>query len=98
MEIGITVIGWAGTVLLLGAYALLTAGILSPRTLRYQGMNLVGAVFLMANTAYHSAWPSTALNLVWLVIGVSGLIQARRRGPDGPAAVPGAPPPQGGAA
>ncbi len=73
-EIGINVIGWIGTGLLLGAYALLTTRRLTAgRT--FQLMNLVGGVFLLANTAYYGAWPSAGLNLVWVVIGTVGLLR-----------------------
>ena len=78
MDIFVSVIGWIGTVLLLGAYGLLTARRVSAGGLLYQGMNLVGSVALMINSAYYSAWPSAALNLVWLAIGVAGLVHARR--------------------
>jgi hypothetical protein len=73
-EIGINVIGWIGTGLLLGAYALLTTRRL-PAGRTFQLMNLVGGVFLLANTAYYGAWPSAGLNLVWVVIGTVGLLR-----------------------
>jgi hypothetical protein len=42
-------------------------------------MNLFGGGFLMVNSAYYGAWPSAALNLVWVVIGLVGLTRARLR-------------------
>ena len=33
----------------------------------------------LANSAYYGAWPSAALNLVWVVIGIVGLTRARLR-------------------
>jgi hypothetical protein len=70
-------IGWAGAVGLLLAYAglatrRLTAGV------RYHALNLVGAGGLAFNGAFHHAWPSTALNVVWLAIGVVALRGPRR--------------------
>jgi hypothetical protein len=79
MELLIGVIGWTGTVLLVAAYALLTARQLTADGGVYQTMNLIGGVALMINTAYYSAWPSAALNLVWFGIGLVGLIHSRRR-------------------
>jgi hypothetical protein len=73
-EIGINVIGWIGTGLLLGAYALLTTRRLTAGR-RFQLMNLVGGVLLLANTAYYGAWPSAGLNLAWVVIGSVGLLR-----------------------
>jgi hypothetical protein len=69
---------WVGMILLLGAYALLTTGRLRARGVPYQLTNLVGGVLLAVNTAYHGAWPSAALNLVWFVIGAVGIRQAAR--------------------
>jgi hypothetical protein len=79
MELLVGVIGWMGTVLLVTAYGLLTARRLTAGGGVYQSMNLIGGVALMINTAFYSAWPSAALNLVWFGIGLVGLIHSRRR-------------------
>ena len=75
----INVVGWLGMALLIGAYALVTAGRLHGPGLTFQLMNLFGGGFLMLNSAYYSAWPSAALNLVWVVVGLVGLARARAR-------------------
>ncbi len=36
----------------------------------YQAINLGGAIALAVNSAYHGAWPSAILNIVWTAIGV----------------------------
>ncbi|HET6938506.1 MAG TPA: hypothetical protein VFI19_07875 [Nocardioides sp.] len=73
----INVVGWLGMALLISAYALVTAGKLHGPGLTFQLMNLFGGGFLMVNSAYYGAWPSAALNLVWVVIGLVGLTRAR---------------------
>lgn len=45
-------------------------------------MNLFGGGFLMVNSAWYGAWPSAALNLVWVCIGTVGLVRAALRRPD----------------
>lgn len=75
-EIVINVIGWMGTGLLLGAYALLTTGRLAAGT-TFQVMNLLGGVLLLLNSGYYGAWPSVGLNLAWVTIGTAGLVRAR---------------------
>lgn len=75
----VNVVGWIGMALLISAYALITAGRLHGPGLTFQLMNLVGGAGLMVNSAYYSAWPSAALNLVWVVIGAVGLTRARLR-------------------
>ncbi|HEX5088167.1 MAG TPA: hypothetical protein VFV89_10190 [Nocardioides sp.] len=72
----VNVVGWVGMALLISAYALVTAGRLHGPGLTFQLMNLFGGGFLMLNSAYYGAWPSAALNLVWVVIGLVGLSRA----------------------
>ena len=75
----IDVAGWVGMALLIGAYALVTAGRILGTSLLFQLMNLVGGALLMVNSGYYGAWPSAALNLVWVVIGTTGLVRAGLR-------------------
>jgi hypothetical protein len=69
--------GWAGAAALLLAYGLVSTGRLSGRSVGFQLLNLFGAVGLLVNGVWHGAWPSAALNAVWLVIGFSALIRLR---------------------
>lgn len=78
VDIVMGIVGWAGTVLLVAAYALLTAGRLSASGWFYQTMNLVGGLALLVNCISLSAWPSAALNIVWFGIGLAGLLHSRR--------------------
>lgn len=75
----IEIAGWVGTIALLAAYGLLTAHRLNAAGWLYQSLNLLGAALLMLNSAVNGALPSAALNLVWVGIGVAGLVQARAR-------------------
>jgi hypothetical protein len=75
----VNVVGWIGMALLITAYGLVTAGRLHGPGLPFQLMNLVGGGSLMVNSAYYGAWPSAALNVVWVVIGLVGLTRARLR-------------------
>jgi hypothetical protein len=74
MNVLIEVIGWAGTILLVGAYALLTLSKIKSTSWQYQTMNAAGALFLVVNTISHTAWPAASLNTIWFIIGVVGLI------------------------
>ena len=68
--------------LILGAYALLTAGKLDARSPTYQWMNVVGAAGFIVNSGWNGAIPSAALNVVWMGIGIYALSRlARRRQP-----------------
>jgi hypothetical protein len=74
----IDTVGWAGAAALLLAYGLVSSGRLNGRSIRFQLLNLGGAVGLLANGIYHDAWPSAALNAVWFVIGVTALMRISR--------------------
>jgi hypothetical protein len=70
-------IGWAGAGCLLLSYVGLSIGRLAVGV-RYHLLNLAGAGGLAVNGAFHHAWPSTALNLVWLGIGLTALYRTKR--------------------
>ena len=69
VELAVEIAGWAGAVLILLAYLLLSAGRLTGQSLVYQGMNVVGASGFVINGWWHGALPSAALNVLWLLIG-----------------------------
>jgi hypothetical protein len=69
LEIAVEIAGWAGAVLILLAYLLLSAGRLTGQSIVYQGMNVAGAAGFVINSWWHGAIPSAALNVLWLLIG-----------------------------
>ena len=74
----IDVIGWIGAALLLVAYALVSTERWRGRSFRFQLCNALGSVCLIANTAYHGAYPSMAVNVVWVVIAMYALGTGKR--------------------
>jgi hypothetical protein len=73
----VNVLGWVGTVLYLVAYALISSRKVEGDSLLYQGMNIVAGFLLVANTFYWKAYPSLALNVVWIGIGLFTLGRKR---------------------
>lgn len=69
----IDVAGWSAALLILLAYALLSFGKIQPRSWVYQLMNIAGAAGFIINCAWNGAWPSVALNVVWLGIAFYAL-------------------------
>jgi hypothetical protein len=65
--------GWAAALLILGSYALLSFGKIQARSPVYQFMNLIGAIGFIINCAWNGAWPSVALNVVWVGIAIYAL-------------------------
>jgi len=68
-QIAVEIAGWAGALLILFAYLLLSMGRLTGQSLTYQGMNIVGAAGFVINGWWHRALQSAALNVLWLLIG-----------------------------
>jgi len=78
----VDVAGWLAALLILGGYALLTAGKVNARSPLYQWMNVLGAVGFVINSGYFKAWPSAVLNVIWAGIGIVALVRiaaSRRR-------------------
>jgi hypothetical protein len=68
-----SIAGWLAALLILGAYGLLSFGKILAKSWVYQVMNIVGAAGFIINCAYNNAWPSVALNVVWIGIAFYAL-------------------------
>jgi hypothetical protein len=71
--------GWTAALLILGAYGLLSFGKIQSRSALYQWMNIVGALGFIINCSWNGAWPSVALNVVWMGIAFYALRRNTRR-------------------
>jgi hypothetical protein len=81
VQIAVEVVGWTGALLILLAYVLVTVGRLTGQSLAFQWMNLLGAAGFIINGWWHRALPSTALNVVWMLIAAVALWRLwKRRG------------------
>jgi hypothetical protein len=59
------------------AYLLLLRHSTSADSHLYLTLNFVGSACLAVSTSAAHAWPSAAVNLIWLAIGIAPLIRAR---------------------
>jgi hypothetical protein len=66
----IDILGWIGSILLILAYYLNSQNKINAQTIAYQSMNLIGSVLLVINTIYYGAYPSSAVNFIWVFIGI----------------------------
>ena len=78
MTILIEAAGWIGAALILGSYILVSLGKLEGRSRAFQWMNVAGAAGFVVNSGWHGAIPSTALNVIWLGVGLATLWTLRR--------------------
>lgn len=63
-------LGWYGVVATILAYALVSALILSPTNLWYQGLNFTGAIGVTVETWYRKDYQPFWLNLIWALIAL----------------------------
>ena len=68
-------IGWVGAVELITAYALISYKKVDADSALFQWLNLTGSIFLIINTYYYKAYPSTVVNVFWLFIAFFALIR-----------------------
>ena len=73
MTVVIEIVGWVAALLILGAYALLTAEKVTARSPLYQWLNVAGAIGFVVNSGWNGALPSAVLNVIWAGIGVFAL-------------------------
>ena len=75
------VLGGLGTLVVLLAYFLVSSGRVQSQSYSFQGINVFGALLLLAYSILLSAWAALALNLAWVAIGIVALarITAQRQ-------------------
>jgi hypothetical protein len=71
-------IGWTGAALLLVAYAMGSSKKLEVDSTAYQLLNIVGSVFLVTNTIFYRAYPSSFVNVIWAGIAIFSIATRRR--------------------
>ena len=74
----IDITGWAGSVCVLAAYGLLSLHKITAHSKLYQALNIAGSICLIINTLFYYAYPSTFVNIVWLIIAIFALINIYR--------------------
>ena len=66
----IDILGWIGSLLLVTAYWLNSKNLINAQTRAYQLLNIIGSLTLMINTFYYGAYPSSSVNIIWLLMGL----------------------------
>jgi len=73
MKLLIDIIGWIGSFEVIAAYGLNSYQKIKTDSFLFQLLNLTGAAFLIVNTLYYNAYPSTFINIVWVIIALLSL-------------------------
>lgn len=66
----VDIVGWAGAVLVLAAYGLVSTKRLDGDSIAYQTLNVAGAAGMLINTYVRGALPSATLNVIWIGVGI----------------------------
>jgi hypothetical protein len=75
MKVTIEIIGWISAVMLLSAYLLLNARKVSANSRLYQWLNVLSGAGLIINSGWNGAYPSAAINVVWMLIAIFGVLR-----------------------
>lgn len=78
MELLVDILGWTGAVLILTGYALISFKRVEGTSFVYQLLNILGSIFLTANTFYYGAIPSSLVNIIWAMIAAAAIISIVR--------------------
>lgn len=78
MESFLVIVGLFGVATTLLAYGLMTMGRIQSHDPRYQIMNIVGTTGILLSFLVQWNLPSLVANVVWLVIGMVGLMRIYR--------------------
>lgn len=73
-ELAVTLAGWTGALSTVFAYGMVTAKRITPDSLLFQGLNIVGAGLLAVSASTYGAWPSAVVNVIWVAIGIWALM------------------------
>jgi hypothetical protein len=73
----IEIIGWIGSVLIVGSYLLNIQGKINAKDSRYIWANLVGGFCFIIHTYVHQAYPSVAVNVIWVLIALTAIFRKK---------------------
>lgn len=71
----IEIIGWIGTILIVGAYFLNINGKIKSTAVPYILANLVGDILFSIYTYAHRTWPNMVVNVIWVFIAIAALMK-----------------------
>lgn len=73
----IEIIGWIGTILIVGAYFLNINGKIKSTAVPYILANPVGGILFSIYTYAHRTWPNMVVNIVWVFIALAAIVKKK---------------------
>jgi len=77
MDLLIEIVGWIGSILIVGSYYLNIQGKLDSKDSKYIWANMMGGICFIINTYAHHAYPSVAVNIVWVIIALFAIFRKK---------------------
>ena len=74
----IEIAGWGGMILVLIAYFLSSTGRLKNESAFYHWINFFGAIGIIINAYYKTAWAVMTMDVIWAGIAIAGLLRIRK--------------------
>ena len=79
MNMTIEILGWVASVLIVGSYALNITGKLAATSKWYVWSNIIGGLFFVINTYFHTAYPSMVVNIIWVIIAFVMIFKSKKK-------------------
>ena len=79
MNMSVEIMGWIGSLLIVGSYALNITGKLEATNKWYVWANIIGGFLFIINTYFHQAYPSMFVNIVWVIIAFVMIFKTKRK-------------------
>ena len=79
MNMSVEIMGWIGSLLIVGSYALNITGKLEATNKWYVWANIIGGFLFIINTYFHQAYPSMFVNIVWVIIAIVMIFKNKRK-------------------
>lgn len=73
----IEIIGWIGTILIVGAYFLNINGKIKSTAVPYILANLVGGILFSIYTYAHRTYPNMVVNVIWVFIAIAAILKKK---------------------
>lgn len=74
----IEIIGWIGTILIVGAYFFNINGKVKSTSVPYIISNLIGGLLFSIYTYAHRTYPNMVVNVIWVFIAIAALMKKNK--------------------
>ena len=74
----IDTLGWIGSACVVYAFTMNIYGKLPATTPLYIALNIIGSILLIVNTYFHAAFPSMAVNIIWVIVAFGAFFSKRQ--------------------